>query len=114
MVIQTYLNNEIWLELNVFFRRHNAHKDLGSQAPKCFIKVCTWVYFPFAVGNTPRNGDCPEVVDQQKNGVHQIIVPELNIVLTVTVLRMVTLVVMEMLTVLYMVTVLGTVSSQGF
>ena len=60
--------------------------------------------FSFGVGDSPRNGDCFEVVDRLKNGVHQIIVPELDIVLTVTVLRMVTLVVM--VTILKMLTVL--------
>ena len=58
--------------------------------------------FSFGVGDSPRNGDCFEVVNP--NGVHQIIVPELDIVLTVTVLRMVTLVVM--VTILEMLTVL--------
>ena len=52
----------------------------------------------FGVGDSSRNGDCSKVVDRLKNGVHQIIVPELDIVLTVNVRRMVTI--LEMLTVL--------------
>ena len=60
--------------------------------------------FSFGVGDIPRNGDCFEVIYRLKNGVHKIFVPDLDIVLTVTVLRMVTLVIMvttmEMLTVL--------------